>query len=44
MCVESPLDNYVGPDRGGGGYPAHKAIWHNKGKVRSYGELFKEVP
>ena len=20
---------------------ANKAIWHNKGKVRSYGELFK---
>ena len=42
MGVESSLDNYVGSDKFGWGYLANKAIWHNKGKVRSYGELFKE--
>ena len=24
------------------GYLANKAIWHNKGKMRSYGELFRQ--
>ena len=43
MCAESPLDNYVGSDRFGWGYLANKAIWHNKGKLRSYGEVvYKE--
>ena len=35
-------DNYVGSDRYGWGYLANKAIWHNKGKMRSYGELFRQ--
>ena len=39
---KAKLDNYVGSDRFGWGYLANKAVWHNKGKVRSYGELFKE--
>ncbi|CAM9356733.1 unnamed protein product [Ectocarpus sp. 12 AP-2014] len=38
----SALNNYVGSDRSGWGYLANKAIWHNKGKVRSYGDLFRE--
>ena len=42
MRASSPLDNYVGADRGGWGYLANKAIWHNKGKACAYGELFKE--
>ncbi|CAM9095192.1 unnamed protein product, partial [Hapterophycus canaliculatus] len=42
MTSESRLDNYVGSDRSGWGYLANKAIWHNKGKVRSYGDLFRE--
>eukprot|EP00937_MAST-01D_sp_MAST-1D-sp2_P000811 g811.t1 len=42
MDTQAALDNYVGSDRYGWGYLANKAIWHNKGKVRSYGELFKE--
>lgn len=40
--AESALDNYVGSDCHGWGYLANKAIWHNKGKIKSYGELFKE--
>lgn len=40
--AESTLENYVGSDSHGWGYLANKAIWHNKGKIRSYGELFKE--
>merc|ERR1712166_588449 len=36
------IDNYVGSDRYGWGYLANKAIWHNKGKMRSYGELFRQ--
>jgi len=42
MLGSSPLDNYVGADRGGWGYLANKAVWHNKGKAAAYGELFKE--
>ena len=36
------IDNYVGSDRYGWGYLANIAIWHNKGKMRSYGELFRQ--
>ena len=36
------LDNYVGSDSQGWGYLANRAIWHNKGKSRSYGELYRE--
>jgi len=36
------LENYVGSDRYGWGYLANRAMWHNKGKSRSYGELFRE--
>ncbi|CAM9188437.1 unnamed protein product, partial [Discosporangium mesarthrocarpum] len=42
VSAESSLDNYVGSDRSGWGYLANKAIWHNKSKTRSYGELFRE--
>ncbi|CAM9328498.1 unnamed protein product, partial [Scytosiphon promiscuus] len=42
MASDSRLDNYVGSDRSGWGYLANKAIWHDKGKVRSYGDLFRE--
>eukprot|EP00903_Cladosiphon_okamuranus_P007137 g6932.t1 len=42
MSSESRLNNYVGSDRKGWGYLANRAIWHNKGKVRSYGDLFRE--
>eukprot|EP00752_Nemacystus_decipiens_P011018 g9791.t1 len=42
MSSESRLNNYVGSDKTGWGYLANKAIWHNKGKIRSYGDLFRE--
>jgi hypothetical protein len=34
--------NYVGADEYGWGYLANMAMWHRKGKVKAYGELFKE--
>lgn len=43
VCTaEGALDNYVGSDRFGWGYLANKAVWHNKSKARTYGELFRE--
>jgi hypothetical protein len=38
---EARLDNYVGCDRFGWAFLANRALWHNKGKVRGYGELFR---
>ena len=40
--AEANMENYVGSDRFGWGYLANKAVWHNRGKLRSYGELYKE--
>ena len=42
MTENGSTDNYVGSDREGWGYLANKAIWHNKGKMCTYGELFRE--
>ena len=42
MTENGSIDNYVGSDREGWGYLANKAIWHNKGKMCTYGELFRE--
>ncbi|KAI9997244.1 hypothetical protein PInf_000684 [Phytophthora infestans] len=36
------MDNYVGSDAYGYGFLANKAIWHNKAKLHSYGEIFKQ--
>lgn len=46
VSSESRLNNYVGSDRSGWGYLANKAIWHNKGKVRTVvtGALAHDVP
>lgn len=38
---EARLDNYVGCDSYGWAFLANKAVWHNKSKVKAYGELFK---
>ena len=35
------LDNYVGCDRHGWAFLANRAVWHNKSKLKSYGELFR---
>ena len=40
MTEDARCDNYVGCDRHGWAFLANKAIWHNKSKIRSYGELF----
>ena len=42
VAANASVENYVGSDRYGWGYLANKAIWHNKGKMRSYGELFRQ--
>uniref|UniRef100_A0A7S3PF36 B30.2/SPRY domain-containing protein n=1 Tax=Aplanochytrium stocchinoi TaxID=215587 RepID=A0A7S3PF36_9STRA len=42
VTASASLENYVGADNHGWGYLANKAIWHNKGKSHTYGELFKE--
>jgi len=39
---EGSLDNYVGSDRHGWGFLANRAIWHDKAKLCSFGELFKQ--
>ena len=40
--VDASLDNYVGSDPFGWGYLANKALWHNRSKVKEYGELYTE--
>ena len=35
------MDNYVGCDMNGWAFLANKAIWHNKSKLKAYGELFR---
>lgn len=40
--ASAPMDNYVGSDKNGWGYLANRAIWYNKSKVKTYGELFRE--
>ncbi|OWZ22096.1 hypothetical protein PHMEG_0003262 [Phytophthora megakarya] len=36
------MENYVGSDAYGYGFLANKAVWHNKAKLHSYGEIFKQ--
>ena len=38
---DARLDNYVGCDKFGWAFLANKAIWHNKSKLKAYGELFR---
>jgi hypothetical protein len=38
---DAKLDNYVGCDKYGWAFLANKAIWHNKSKLKAYGDLFK---
>lgn len=40
VTEDARSDNYVGCDRYGWAFLANKAVWHNKVKIRSYGELF----
>lgn len=42
LSCDAQLDTYVGSDTHGWGYLANKALWHGRGKLRSYGELYKE--
>jgi hypothetical protein len=35
------VDNYCGCDRNGWAFLANKAMWHNKSKSKTYGELFR---
>lgn len=38
---DARLDNYVGCDKHGWAFLANKAVWHNKSKIKAYGELFR---
>lgn len=38
---DARLDNYVGCDAHGWAFLANRAIWHNKAKIKSYGDLFR---
>ncbi|ETN22759.1 hypothetical protein PPTG_02593 [Phytophthora nicotianae INRA-310] len=43
VCTaDASMENYVGSDAYGYGFLANKAIWHNKAKLHSYGEIFKQ--
>lgn len=43
VCTsQASLENYIGSDRFGYGFLANKAVWHNKSKLHSYGEIFKQ--
>ncbi|KAG3251157.1 hypothetical protein PI124_g4247 [Phytophthora idaei] len=43
VCTaDACMENYVGSDAYGYGFLANKAIWHNKAKLNSYGEIFKQ--
>lgn len=43
VCTaQASLDNYIGSDAFGYGFLANKAIWNNKTKLHSYGEIFKQ--
>lgn len=43
VCTkEASMDNYVGADAYGWAYLSNRAIWHNKSKLKSYGEVFRE--
>lgn len=39
--ADARLDNYVGCDKYGWAFLANKAVWHNKSKLKGYGELFR---
>ncbi|KDO34041.1 hypothetical protein SPRG_01315 [Saprolegnia parasitica CBS 223.65] len=43
VCTsDACLDNYVGSDAYGWGFLANKAVWHNKTKLQTYGDIFKQ--
>jgi hypothetical protein len=39
--ADARLDNYVGCDKYGWAFLANRAVWHNKSKLKGYGELFR---
>jgi hypothetical protein len=41
VTADARLDNYAGCDQHGWAFLANKAVWHSKGKVRGYGELYR---
>ncbi|KAG7385311.1 hypothetical protein PHYPSEUDO_001613 [Phytophthora pseudosyringae] len=43
VCTaDASMENYIGSDAYGYGFLANKAVWHNKAKLHSYGEIFKQ--
>jgi hypothetical protein len=41
VTPDARRDNYVGCDKHGWAFLAYRAVWHNKGKTKAYGELFR---
>ncbi|ETW05794.1 hypothetical protein H310_03478 [Aphanomyces invadans] len=43
ICTaDASMENYVGSDAWGWGFLANKAVWHNKSKLQTYGDIFKQ--
>ncbi|ETV87117.1 hypothetical protein, variant 1 [Aphanomyces astaci] len=43
ICTaDASMENYVGSDAWGWGFLANKAVWHNKSKLQTYGDMFKQ--
>ncbi|OQR96682.1 hypothetical protein ACHHYP_13804 [Achlya hypogyna] len=43
VCTgDASLENYIGSDAHGWGFLANKAVWHNKTKLQTYGDIFKQ--
>ncbi|OQR95198.1 hypothetical protein THRCLA_07992, partial [Thraustotheca clavata] len=43
VCTsEASMENYIGSDSAGWGFLANKAVWHNKTKLQTYGDIFKQ--
>ncbi|KAL3667951.1 hypothetical protein V7S43_006828 [Phytophthora oleae] len=43
VCTaDASMENYIGSDAYGYGFLANKAVWHNKAKLHTYGEIFKQ--
>ncbi|KAF0697446.1 Aste57867_11869 [Aphanomyces stellatus] len=43
ICTaDASVENYIGSDACGWGFLANKAVWHNKSKLQTYGDIFKQ--
>jgi len=43
ICTaDAEMSNYVGSDPHGWAYLSNRAVWHNKAKLRGYGEIYRQ--